>query len=90
MFSVFAVAFLATNFTAYPGFGDKGLATPRKAEAYPHVEATLDKGPIVELIVRCGNGTAIVSYSKVEHIYCGPKQGCHRQLSRVVASACGK
>ena len=90
MSSVFAVAFLTANFTAYPSFGDRGIATPRNAERNQRVEATIDKGPIVEMIVRCGAGTAIVSYSKVEHLFCGPKHGCHRQLGHVIANACGK
>jgi hypothetical protein len=89
MFSVIAVTFLAANFTAYPSFGDKGIATPRKAERNARVEATIDRGPIVELIVRCPSGTAIISYSKVEKLYCGPKHTCNRQITRVVNDACG-
>ena len=90
MYSVFGMAFLAANFTAYPGFGDKGIATPRKVERDRRVEATTDKGPIVEMIVRCDRGTAIISYSKVEHLFCGPRRGCHRDMGHVIANACGK
>ena len=90
MSSVIAFAFLTANFTAYPGFGHKGTPTPRKAERDQRVEATIDKGPIVEMIVRCGAGTAIISYSKVEHLFCGPKHDCNRQLTPVIANAYGK
>ena len=90
MYSVFAVAFLTANFTAYPGFGDRGITTPRKAERGPRVEATTDKRPIVELIVRCPQGTAIISYSKLERLYCGPKSKCHRQIGHVVDNACSR
>jgi hypothetical protein len=89
MFSVFIAALLTANFTAYPGFGDRGIATPRKAEQSGRVEATIDRGPIVELIVRCQSGTAIISYSKVERLFCSPKHSCNRQIGRVMTEACG-
>ncbi len=88
MYSVLALAFLTANFTAYPGFGDRGIATPRKAERDARVEATTDKGPIVELIIRCPQGTAIISYSKLERLYCGPKSTCNRQIGYVADHAC--
>ena len=89
MFSVFAFTLLTANFTAYPSFGDRGITTPRKAERNARIEATVDRGPIVELIVRCPSGTAIISYSKIERLYCGPKHSCNKQINRVVADACG-
>lgn len=88
MFSVFAIALVTANFTAYPGYGDRGLATPKKAERHPQVETTTDKGPIVELIIRCPQGTAIISYSKLERLYCGPKTKCDRQIGQVVSNVC--
>ena len=90
MFSVFIVPLLTANFTAYPAFGDRGTATPRKVERNPQIEATTDRGPIVELIVRCQNGTAIISYSKIERLYCSPKAVCTKQLGRTVDQACGR
>lgn len=90
MYSVFAMAFLTANFTAYPGFGDRGVTAPKKAERTGRVEAATDRGPIVELIVRCPSGTAIISYSKVERLYCGPKHGCSHQIAPVMSQACGK
>ena len=88
MFSVFSLALLTADFTAYPSFGDRGIATPRKAERNARIEATIDRGPIVELIVRCPSGTAIISYSKVEKLYCSPKKSCTRQIGRVISDAC--
>lgn len=53
------------------------------------VEAQIDRGPIVELILRCrGGGTAIISYSKVERLYCGPRGGCGPQLAPIVGRTC--
>jgi hypothetical protein len=89
MFGVFSLTLLTANFTAYPSFGDKGIATPRKAERNARIEATVDRGPIVELIVRCPSGTAIISYSKIEKQFCGPTHACSTQMSRVVSQACG-
>jgi hypothetical protein len=89
MFSVLTLTLLTANFTAYPAFGDRGIAVPRKAERSGRVEVTVDRGPIVELIVRCPSGTAIISYSKIERLYCGPKHRCNRQINRVVTEACG-
>ena len=89
MFSVLASVLLTANFTAYPGFGDRGITTPRKAERDARVDATIDRGPIVELIVRCPSGTTIISYSKVERLYCSPKHSCDRQIGHVVSEACG-
>ena len=88
MSSTLLVGFLAASFTAYPAFGDKGLSS-RRVEINPRVEATIDKGPIVEMIVRCQRGTAIISYSKLERLYCGPTHGCERDAAPVVRRACG-
>jgi len=55
----------------------------------PRIEAVIDRGPIFELIVRCSSGTAIVSYSKVERLYCGPKGGCGGNRDEVFRKSCG-
>ena len=70
----------ASGLTDYPVF--------RRPAA--RIEAVIDRGPIQELIVKCGGGTAILSYSKVEKLYCDPKLRCHRNLGVVVAQTCGK
>jgi hypothetical protein len=89
MLGVVVLTIVTANFTAYPSYGDKGIATPRGAERHPRVEASIDRGPITELIVRCPTGTAIISYSKVERRFCTPRLVCHRDLGRVVAQSCG-
>jgi hypothetical protein len=73
---------LAASFTTYPAFGDRVQSTP------PRVEAVTDRGPILELIVRCPAGTAIVSYSKAEKVYCSPKFTCAASAAKVFTAAC--
>lgn len=72
------LAVTAATFTIYPGV---------KAQN-PAIEAMIDRGPIVELIVRCPSGTAIISYSKMERRYCGPDLVCDRSMATVVRRAC--
>jgi hypothetical protein len=86
---VFAVALLTANFSAYPGYGDKGTSVPKGVEKNHRIEATIDRGPIAELIIKCHTGTTIISYSKVERLFCSPKRFCDRQLARVVEKSCG-
>jgi hypothetical protein len=52
------------------------------------IEAWTDRGPIVELIVRCPVGTGIMSYSKLEHLYCSSKFKCTAELQAAVTSTC--
>ena len=52
------------------------------------IEAYTDRGPIVELIVRCGDGTGIMSYSKIERLYCSSKLKCTTTLKSAVADTC--
>jgi hypothetical protein len=84
-----ALIVLAANFTAYPAFGDRGVTTPRSAQSNSRVEATIDRGPISELVVRCRSGSAIISYSKVERVYCSPRHQCDRQLAALIKRTCG-
>lgn len=75
----FAALVFTGTFTIY--------TVPRSAP--PRIEAMTDRGPIVEMIVGCQNGTAIITYSKLEKLYCGPKRGCDRSQTRVIRDACG-
>lgn len=75
----YVAAILAGTFTTYTG--------PKYED--PRIEAFTDRGPILELIVRCPNGTAIISYSKVERLYCGPRRGCSASKDTVIRQACG-
>jgi len=79
-----AAAILTVNFTAYPGIGDRNIASPPPANAEARIEATIDRGPIVE-ILRCPGGSAIISYSKIERLYCTPRIACGKGLQAAVA-----
>jgi len=74
-----AVAALTSQFALYPGF--------LNSEA--RVQAFTDKGPVYELVVSCGRGVAIISYSKGERLYCGPDGKCTRSLRQVLSRVCG-
>lgn len=62
----------------YPGFARPGEV----------VETVIDRGPILELVVRCPVGTAIITYSKLERVYCSPRGGCSQELGRIVEDVC--
>jgi hypothetical protein len=83
-----AAALIAVNFVAYPGLGDRNIASPPPANAQPRIEATIDKGPIVEIIIRCRDGSAIISYSKIERLYCSPRMRCVKSLEATVTETC--
>ncbi len=70
---------LAATFSDYPVFLKQGGV----------IEAYTDRGPIVEMIVRCPVGTGIISYSKIERLYCSSKHGCFSRLKPAVAETCG-
>lgn len=74
--SLAAVA--AIVFSTYPGFDKPGA----------QVEAVIDRGSISELIVRCPAGTAIISYSKLERLYCTPARGCVGDLAGAIRTSC--
>lgn len=92
MQTVMLVAIAAAGFTTYPGFGDR-VATqppvPGHVAARLGIEAIVDRGPIVEMIVRCRAGSAIISYSKVDKVYCSPKMVCGATLEKTISTACG-
>lgn len=54
----------------------------------PRIEAITDRGPILEMIVQCRKGTAIMSYSKIENVYCGPRGGCTKDRDAIIARLC--
>lgn len=53
------------------------------------IEAMTDRGPILELIVRCAEGAAVISYSKLEKLYCTPKWTCDQSFEAVLRRTCG-
>lgn len=69
---------LAASFTEYPVFVNPNAV----------VEAYTDRGPIIELIVKCPRGTGILSYSKIEGLYCSSKNVCFRGLRPAVRDTC--
>ena len=69
---------MAAIYSDYPAFTKRGGV----------VEAYTDRGPIVELIVRCPVGTGIISYSKLEKRYCSAKLDCFAGLKAAVARTC--
>lgn len=76
--SAATIALLATGFTLY---------NPQSGPS-PRIEAVTDKGTILELIVRCPQGSAILSYSKIERIYCDPKLRCGPDLKTLIRRTC--
>ena len=78
--SIWLVAAAAAgSFVDYPAFLNPGS----------RIEAVLDRGPIAELIVKCPGGTGILSYSKVERLYCTPVRGCTPDLKKAINRTCG-
>jgi hypothetical protein len=74
-----------TSFTSYPAFGDE---TPAPPKLNPRIEAVTDKGPILEMIIKCPKGTAIISFSKIDKKYCSPHMFCDTTLGTVLAASC--
>ncbi len=80
MFKLMAVGIvLATIYSGYPAFLNRG----------GRIEAYSDLGPIVEFIVRCPAGTGIMSYSKLEGLYCSSKRTCHGSFQPAFKDTCG-
>lgn len=69
---------MVSIFSDYPAFLGRGGI----------VEAYTDRGPIVELIIRCPVGTGIMSYSKIERLYCSSKHNCSPALRTAAEDTC--
>jgi hypothetical protein len=79
MLKVAAVGFaLVAIYSDYPAFLKRAGV----------IEAYTDRGPIVELIVRCPAGTGIMSYSKIERVYCSSKHMCTEKLQPALDDTC--
>ena len=79
-----ATASLAGDFRLYPGFVNRDAV----------VEMTTDKGLIVEIVLRCrrtGSGVVagIVTYSKLEGLFCSSKMKCTPSAARAARETCG-
>ena len=88
MADLFAAALVAVGFTTYPTFGDRLPLGPAEVRSSPRVEVAVDKGPILELIIRCPRGSGIVTYSKLERVYCLPRGGCGPRLDAAISRLC--
>ena len=69
----------ATVFSDYPGLARSG----------GDVEAMIDRGLLVEFVIRCPEGTGIVSYSRGDHCYSDARLKCHATLAAARRSVCG-
>lgn len=76
-------AAVAAGFSFYPALGDLP-----NANMDPRIEAAIDKGTIYELVVTCNDGTAILSYSKVERLFCTAYSGCMSGQASAISEAC--
>jgi hypothetical protein len=83
-----AIILAANTFTTYPAFGDALSIGPKAVANEPRIERVSDNGLILEMIVTCPKGIAVISYSKVERLYCSPKQACGRDLSSILQRSC--
>lgn len=83
--TLFASVSQASDFRLYPGFRDK--------DAF--VEMTHDKGLIVEITLRCGIDAkgrvqpGIMTYSKIERLYCSSQNRCYRDALKAADQTCG-
>jgi len=74
----------AANFSLYPGFQDRDAL----------VEMTTDKGLIVEIVLRCSRApsgkisSGIMTYSKIERLYCSSKHRCFSKVEPAFADTC--
>ncbi len=79
-------AAVTSNFITYPGFNHPASI----------IEMTTDKGLILEIVLRCGrkpNGqvsSGIMSYSKVEDLYCSSRNRCYTNPKKAVEETCGR
>ncbi len=82
--SSLATAVQAADFRLYPGFRDRNAL----------VEMTTDKGLIIEVVLRCSRDkqgrvkAGIMTYSKVERLYCSSKNRCFRNSDDAADNTC--
>ena len=87
MLKILLVAAAATsNFITYPGFNHPANI----------IEMTTDKGLILEIVLRCGRGangeisSGIMSYSKIERLYCSSRNNCYINAKKAVEETCNQ
>jgi len=65
-------------FTFYPGF----------VEPQFDIQAITDKGPVLEMIIACRPGEGIISFSKVERVFCVPDATCYSKIRPAIRQLC--
>ncbi len=56
----------------------------------PQVETVVDRGLMLELRIRCGKTSGLVTYSKVEKTFCTPNFVCHKSLRTAAHNFCNR
>jgi hypothetical protein len=79
-----SIATSTAPYVQYPSFNARPMVNADKAR----VEAITDLGPVQELIVKCATGTAIISYSKIDKMFCGAGNQCNVSLPIMVRKMC--
>ncbi len=79
MLSAFVVSAVSATFSVYPGF-----VKPKS-----QVEMVRDLGLVLEVTVKCPLGTGILTFSKVEKVFCAPDLVCYRDLQAAIRKTCG-
>lgn len=81
--TAFSTVAQSADFTQYPGFRDKDAL----------IEMTTDKGLIVEYVLRCNRKgraqSGIMTYSKVERLFCSSKNRCTPNAITAAEDTCG-
>ena len=61
---------------------------PPPSSPEPRIEAIIDRGIISELIVKCVDGTAIISYSPTDGMYCLTPSNCSSDRKEIIDQSC--
>jgi hypothetical protein len=62
---------------------------PPPSSPEPRIEAIIERGIISELIVKCVHGTAIISYSPTDGMYCLSPSNCSTDRMDIIDQSCG-
>lgn len=77
-------AFIAAAAAATMAYADYPGALSRTSP----VEAAIDRGAVVEMIVRCGQRSGILRFSKIERLFCDPRSRCHTRFAAAHRATC--
>lgn len=78
MYGLLIATAVSTTFTVYPGF-----VAPKS-----QIEMVRDLGPVLEVTVRCPLGAGIMTYSKVERLFCTPDWTCYGNFRTAAEKLC--